>query len=334
MQEPAGSFHYYYDAAHDRFESRTYNIVRHAGAALSLLELFKATREVRYLEAARRAMYFLKTRFRGGRGHNAIYVLDYDGKAKLGANGLALVALAKQIHLDPKSADRKAAAGLANLILAMQRADGSFETRLSIRQEDPSGAASLYYPGEAMLGLIRLFELNYDKRLLEAARRAADFLIDEQRTMSSLPADAWLMQALEALYKISSEKKYAEHTLALAEAMIADQYTDSGPENYAGGFGPGSPRATPAASRAEGLLSAYRIARLTGDPRASGIAASLKASAGFQLAQQFTARSNAQLPNPRRAAGGFREGLTSMKIRIDFVQHNISSLLGIAQELY
>ncbi len=143
MQEPDGSFHYYYDAAHDRFESRTYNIVRHAGAALSLLELYTATREARYLESARRAMYFLKTRFRGGRGHNTIYVLDYDGKAKLGANGLALVALAKQIHLDPKFADRKSAAGLANLILAMQRGDGSFETHLSIRQTGPSGTASL-----------------------------------------------------------------------------------------------------------------------------------------------------------------------------------------------
>lgn len=334
VQKPDGSFHYYYDAAQDRFDSRRYNIIRHAGATLSLLDLYKVTREVRYLESARRAMYFLKTRFRGGRGHNTIYVLDYDGKAKLGANGLALVALAREIQLDPKFADRKSAASLANLILAMQRKDGSFETRFRIRQDEPSGTASLYYPGEAMLGLIRLFELNHDKQLLEAARRAADFLIESQRTMSSLPADAWLMQALEALYKIGNEKKYAEHTLALAEAMIADQYTDNDPENYAGGFGPGSPRATPAASRAEGLVSAYRIARLTGDPRASRIAASLKASAGFQLAQQFTARSNAQVPNPRRAAGGFREGLTSMKIRIDFVQHNISSLLGIAEELY
>jgi hypothetical protein len=334
IQKPDGSFHYYYDAAYDRFDSRRYNIVRHAGSTISLLELYNATHDIRYLESARRAVIFLKTRFRRGPGRNTIYVLDYDGKAKLGANGLALVALAKQIHLDPKSADRKSAAGLANLILAMQRTDGSFETRFGIRQNDPSGAASLYYPGEAMLGLTRLFELNQDKQLLEAARRAADFLIDSQRRMSSLPADAWLMQALEALYEIGHEKKYAEHTMALADAMIADQYTDNDPENYAGGFGPGSPRATPAASRAEGLVSAYRAARLTGDPRASRIAASLKASAEFQLAQQLTAQNNARLPNPQRAAGGFREGLTSMKIRIDFVQHNISSLLGIAQELY
>lgn len=334
MQKPDGSFHYYYDAAPDRFDSRRYNVIRHAGATLSLLDLYRATGEDKYLLSARRAISFLKTRFRRVRARSAIYVLDYDGKAKLGANGLALVALARQIELDPKSADRKSAAGLASLIVATQRKDGSFETRIRIHEHDPPGTESLYYPGEAMLGLIRLFELNHNKQLLDAARHAAAFLIESQRKMSSLPADAWLMQALEALYRDGHEKVYAEHTIALAEAMIADQYTDIDPENYAGGFGPGPPRATPAASRAEGLVSAYRIARSINDVRASKIAAALKASAKFQLAQQLTSRNGASLPNPARAVGGFREDLTSMRIRIDFVQHNVSSLLGIADVLY
>lgn len=334
MQKPDGSFHYYYDAAEDRFETRRYNIVRHAGTAFSLLDLYGATRDVRYRESARLAVKFLRTRFHPARLRNAVYVLDYDGKAKLGANGLALAALAKQIELDPIASSRQSATRLANLILAMQRKDGSFDMRYRIGSSEPEGITSLYYPGEAILGLVRLFKLNGEKRLLDSARRGADFLIESQRTMAVLPPDAWLMQALEALYNIGHERKYAGHTIALAEAMIAEQYTDSDPPGYSGGFGPGPPRSTPAAARAEGLVSAYRLARSTGDARASKIAAALKACASFQLAQQFTGRNSASLPNPRRAAGGFPEGLTSMKIRIDFVQHNISSLLGIAEALY
>jgi hypothetical protein len=333
MQKRDGSFHYYYDAASDRFESRRYNIIRHAGAALSLLELYKTTGGVRYLESARRAVKFLETRFRRVPARNRIYVLDFDGKAKLGANGLALVVLATQLQLDPKFADRKSATGLAHQILAMQRKDGSFETRVRIQENDPSGPDSLYYPGEAMLGLIRLFALNHDKQHLQAAKRATDFLIESQSKMDSLPADAWLMQALEALYSIDHEKKYADHIIALAEAIIADQYTAADREDY-GGFGPGAPRATPTASRAEGLVAAYRVARSIDDPRASKIAASLQASAVFQLTQQVTSRNGKSLPNSSRAAGGFRESLTSMRVRIDFVQHNISSLLGIADVLY
>ena len=333
MQKPDGSFHYYYDAASDRFESRRYNIIRHAGATLSLLELYKTTGGARYLESARRAVKFLKTRFRRAPARNTIYVLDFDGKAKLGASGLALVVLATQVRFDPKFADRKSATGLAHQILAMQRKDGSFETRVRIQENDPSSPDSLYYPGEAMLGLIRLFALNHDKQLLQAAKRAADFLIESQRKLDSLPADAWLMQALEALHSVDHEKKYADHIIALAEAIIADQYTAADREDY-GGFGPGAPRATPTASRAEGLVAAYRVARSINDPRASKIAASLQASAGFQLTQQFTSRNSKSLPNSSRAAGGFRESLTSMRVRIDFVQHNISSLLGIADVLY
>lgn len=333
IQKPDGSFHYYYDPSEDRFEARRYNIVRHTGAAVSLLDLLATTRDARYLDAARSAIKFLKTRFREIRAGKAFYVLDFDGKAKLGANGLALVALTKQIELDPQSGDRASARRLANLILSMQRKDGSFQTRLLLRSTDEEGNESLYYPGEAMLGLVRLFRSTGDRRLLEAARRGAEFLIDSQRQAGTLPADAWLMQALEALYNIGHEKKYADHLIALSEAMMATQYTDSDPAGYAGGFGPGTPRGTPAASRAEGLLSAYRVARSSRSSRASAISESLKASARFQLAQQLRA-DDASLPNPQRAGGGFRESLTSMRVRIDFVQHNISSLLGIAQALY
>jgi uncharacterized protein YyaL (SSP411 family) len=334
MQKPDGSFHYYYDAATDRVEPRRYNIVRHAGTALSLLDLYAATRDGRYLASSRRAITFLKTRFRAARSGGAVYVLDYDGKAKLGANGLALAALARQIHLDRKLADRRNATRLAHLILVMQHNDGSFEMRYRLQSADEQAFESLYYPGEALLGLIRLFSVNGDQRLLGAARRGAGFLIESQQRMNPPPPDAWLMQALGELYKTGPEAKYASHAMALAEAMIAEQYDDNDGADYAGGFGPGPPRATPAASRAEGLVSAYRLARSTGDPRAAKIATALKACARFQLTQQFTVENSTSLPNPARARGGFREGPASGRIRIDFVQHNISSLLSIAETLY
>ena len=312
-------------------DQRTYNIVRHAGTAISLFALYSHTRDIRYLDAAKRAVRFLESRFRSAPGRDAMYVLDYDGKAKLGANGLALVALTKLLEIDPRSNSRAQARRLANLILILQRKDGSFHTRFRLSANDPRGIASLYYPGEAILGLARLYDLTRDRRLLAAARRGADFLIASQRAMHALPPDAWLMQALEALYNIGHETRYSDHTLALAVAMIAEQYTSEDPEGYAGGFGPGPPRVTPAASRAEGLVAAYRLARLTGDVRASSIAAALKASARFQLTQQFNSQNSELARNPARASGGFFEGSTEPRVRIDFVQHNISSLLGIAQ---
>jgi hypothetical protein len=331
MQKRNGSFHYYYNAGTNRFETRRYNIVRHAGTALSLLDLYAATRDDRYLVSARRAISFLKTRFRSARRAGAAYVLDYDGKAKLGASALSLAALARQIELDRSFADRRSANLLANLILGLQRSDGSFAMRYRLKSSDDRAFQSLYYPGEALLGLIRLFRVNGDRRLLGAARLGAQFLIESQRRMDALPADAWLIQALEALYQADPQTQYAGHAIALAEAMIVHQYGDD--SEFAGGFGPGIPRSTPAASRAEGLVSAYRLARAIGDARSDKIAGALRRCARFQLSQQFTIENSGTLPNRDRAIGGFREGLASNRIRIDFVQHNISSLLGIVEAL-
>ena len=332
-QKPDGSFYYSYNPLEDRASERAYNILRHAGTAISLFDLYAATGDSRYVNSARRALGYLKTRYRPARENNSVYVIDNDDKAKLGANGLALVALTKQMELDPKSSDRESAAQLANLILLMQRKDGSFESYYQVRGDEPRESVSLYYPGEAILGLVRLFKHNGDKRLLDAARRGAAYLIESQSHLRQLPPDAWLIQALEALHSIEREPRYGVHAMALAEAMINDQYEESDREGLVGGFRPGLPRSTPAASRAEGMLSAYRVARMTNDTRASRIASALKLSARFQLSQQFDRDNSFFLPDAERAAGGFREGLASMRVRIDFVQHNISSLLGIAAML-
>ncbi|HEU4388940.1 MAG TPA: hypothetical protein VFV34_14160, partial [Blastocatellia bacterium] len=270
-----------------------------------------------------------------------LYVLDFDNKVKLGANGLALLVLVRQFYSDSDIVDLEAAAGLAEMILKLQRPDGGFESYYSLRGHEPSGDLSLYYPGEAILGLLNLYNVTGEKRLLDAARRGADYLIYSQRRMKHLPPDAWLMQALEMLhnYDIDSAaserpRRCAAHLLALAEAMIRDQYDDNAPAGYAGGFAPGVPRSTPAASRAEGLVAAYRVAIASGDLRSAAIADALRSSARFQLSQQLGEKRAARISNPERARGGFRESLTSQRVRIDFVQHNVCSLLQIGLTIF
>jgi hypothetical protein len=334
MQKSDGSFHYLYDAEKDEFDHGAYNILRHAGTAYSLFQLYETTRDARFLNAAQKALLFLKSRFRPAHVKNAIYVLDFDGKAKLGAGGLALLALTKQLELDSKSTSGIDARRLANMIMAQQHKDGSFQSYHPLRGDEPEGSVSLYYPGEAILGLLGLYRLEPDKRLLEAAQRGADYLIQSQRRMDTLPSDAWLMQALEALHKLKPQQRYIDHAIAIAETMISYQYDDEDSTEYAGGFSPGVPRATPAASRSEGILAAYRMAKAVNDSRTVKLANALKLSARFQLSQQFTTDEKSALPNAQRASGGFHESLEIMRIRIDYVQHNISALLGIAAALY
>ena len=335
MQRRDGSFVYSYDPITDHAGSRN-NIVRHAGAAFALLDLYGATHDRRFLASGKKAVAFLRTRFRSRMApktldHRVIYVLDFDGKAKLGANGLTLIALTRLIEFESNSNLLSDSKALARMILTMQREDGRFESYYRLHGDEPTGDVSLYYPGEAMLGLIRLYRINGDLRLLDAARRGADYLIASQKQMNQPPPDAWFSQALEALYGIDPKAAYADHAVALAEAMMAGQYVDS-PDEYRGGFGPGVPRATPAASRAEGMLAAFRVAVSRNDPRAAGILEAIALSLRFQLSQQFTGATASPLKRPSRALGGFRESPIEARIRIDFVQHNVCSLLGAASD--
>src|SRR5262245_15588615 len=68
MQRSDGSFHYSYDPVEDRTSEQSYNILRHAGAVVALFDIHAATGDSRYLDAARRGITFLKSRFRRARG--------------------------------------------------------------------------------------------------------------------------------------------------------------------------------------------------------------------------------------------------------------------------
>jgi hypothetical protein len=86
---------------------------------------------------------------------------------------------------------------------------------------------------------------------------------------------------------------------------------------------------TPTATRTEGLCAAYRLARdfdRSGD--AQDLLEAIRLGIAFQLKTQFRPESVMYLEKPMLALGGFRESLTDYDVRIDFVQHNLSAILG------
>ncbi len=90
-----GKFAYSYLAGKDRLRDN-YNIVRHAGTIYAMMELYGITREPELLKSAERAIeYMLRTvkPYKPGKENMACVIED--GYIKLGANALAIVAMAK-----------------------------------------------------------------------------------------------------------------------------------------------------------------------------------------------------------------------------------------------
>ena len=332
-----GRFAYVYDAGRDSVPDK-YNILRHAGTTYAMLELYEVTRSEPLRDAATRAIaHLLKHARPGPDDPKGTLCIVEGGEAKLGGNALAIIALARHARVTGDRGQLATMAKLARWIEQAQGDDGRFRIH---KQNFPSGKVgrfrSQYYPGEAILALVRLSALDGNGKWLDVAERAAHYLIevrDKDKPRRELPHDHWLLYGLNELYRARPKARYLDHAMTIAGVIVEAQmrrpkYPDW---DWAGGFYQ-PPRSTPAAVRSEGLCAAYRLARDFGretEARRFRVAAEL--ATALQLKTQVRPESAMFLTKPQRAMGGFRRGFTSNEIRIDYVQHNISALLALRQ---
>jgi hypothetical protein len=131
---------------------------------------------------------------------------------------------------------------------------------------------------------------------------------------------------LDELYELTGDERYLAHSRRTGQSIVDAQRRISSHLDWIGSFYD-PPRSTPTATRAEGVVAATRLARKVGADDAVYLEA-LRLMADFQLRCQVTPENGLYLPRPDLAMGGFRRGLTDWEVRIDYVQHNVSALLG------
>ena len=264
-----------------------------------------------------------------------------DGLVKLGGAGLALVMIDQYVEATgDRSTYRGKAQDLARFLVASQKQDGEF---VYFPPRTPGGPVtstddSPYYPGEAILGLVRLYSWDANPLWLETAVRGADWLIDVRdagKGPSDLANDHWLMLALSYLYAYTGDQRYVDHSVALCRAVEHqyeknEKYWADYPDYKGGYYNP--PRSTPAATRGEGLgavLDTCRLAKMDCD----WIEDLLIDTARHEMLSQYDPDMTWWIENRPKAFGGWNGGLLDMDIRNDFVQHNMSSLLGLERHL-
>ncbi len=319
---------------------RKYNLLRHAGAIYALAQYHRSKPSPQLEAGIARAVRYLKKRYlRAPSDHSELLALFSDpkeeggkpGSAKLGGAGLGLIALCYARKIDPRLVSLDELRRLARFIEFMQKPDGAFHSKYRDGHGFDSEFESLYYPGEAMLGLTLLFEIDPNPHWLDIAVRAAAQLVASrpERTRKRWPADHWMMLASAELLplleransKAISQADFADHIEALGELIMASQLSEDeiGPGS-AGAFG-NAARSTPTATRLEGLLA---LLQNQGAERSTHLESAIRAGLVFLQRCQVRDESEERGGMPRSClAQDPRDG----EVRIDYVQHYLSAML-------
>lgn len=335
-----------------------YNILRHAGAiyAMAMLHSLKPSDEL--LSALTRAGAYLRDHavgtVPGQAGLMAVWsrpeVNRSEGplQAKLGGTGIGLVALLSLEEIQPGLTSLATLRALGRFVLFMQKADGSFYSKyIPAAGGRQAEWTSLFYPGEAALGLVMLYEKDGEERWLQAAGKALEYLAlratqaRQRDPRAEIPVDHWallatqrLLQAAEGRQLPVSRELLIAHAVLICEAILDGQVThDSRPE-WNGSFYPEG-RVTPSSTRMEGLLAARTF--LPGLPGREGLSGRIDVAAEQGLAFLLRAqvheepyvgafpRAMGHVTGKHPEAGTLNKRAT--EVRIDYVQHALSAMI-------
>ena len=200
----------------------SYNTLRHFSSIFAMLDVYEtyidrdeegSNRAVALRQSVIRGLDYAVKNFVRWRqlpdGTQAAYIEEPSSKEfKLGALGVSIVALAKFTDLMHTQKYLPLMKALARGISTMQNDDGSFVHVLNSADftvKEPFRI--VYYDGEAVFGMMRLYSFTRDEKLLAASKLAFDRFIATEHWKNH---DHWLSYAVNELTKYEPRAEYFE----------------------------------------------------------------------------------------------------------------------------
>lgn len=337
--QPDGRYLYVYDANLDTIP-RDYNEVRHAGVTMALFQSAGRDGDIAAFEVGDAAVAWMLEHLHRRDGWAALTTAAGD-RAKVGASGLMLVALAERRLATGDERHDAVMRELGRYLAVMQRPDGGFHLAWLVAAGAPDlVGTSRYYPGEAAWGLALLHEAFPGEGWDGYARAASIFLTtrrDEIEGVRFPPlADHWAAYAMAEMVEWGLSEPEIAYARRLAARFGFLIRAESQREHGLFG-GPGSLIRVEVPASAfgtwiEAMAALWRISAF--DPRMADmrplIEQRLLTGASLLSHRQTDAIEATSFVRPGLVEGAW---LTGGETRMDDQQHALSGLLFAADAL-
>lgn len=217
----------YYPIYHREIEG--YNILRHSTAIWSLILAYRLTGDKFALRQAEAAIGYMVSntfyKYPHTKGvENTVYLADKEqNEVKIGGNAVAIIMLTEYMNTVGTDKYEMLCRELGNGILELFDArTGSFFHVLNYPNLSPKDQfRTVYYDGETVFALCRLYGLTKQQKWLDAAKLAVDRFIREDYTVHR---DHWVAYAVNEFTKYVQDDKYLSFGLKNANVNLKAIY--------------------------------------------------------------------------------------------------------------
>jgi hypothetical protein len=336
-QQRSGRNTYLYLPSEERRASGKDNMIRRWMASVAQVRWAQHTDADADWEAASQSIeHNLNTHYIEEDG---LGIVQYKGKSKLGALGLAAYAI--HIHRDRARWSQQEQA-LSAAMDSLVDEDGSMRSWLT-HPDDNAAELPNFYPGEALFYWAQLLSESDDPQLLERYMRSFRYyrswhLQEANRNPAFVP---WHTQAHFQVWQRTRDPELAAFIFEMNDWLLHVQQWDKAPfpdtrgrfYKLGGGFGP--PHASSTGVYIEGLIDAWRLATALGDTaRAERYRLTLLRASRSIMQLQFTDDVDMfYVEDKTMVRGGIRTRVWDNQIRCDNVQHAMMGMLKMVQHM-
>lgn len=307
--------HYEYDPEAKKYSENEHPLREMA----SLWAIAKAGTELKnseLTELAEKGFAYLEESFQEDDQWEYLYMRFGEGDVYLGYSAFAILGLLEMEHPDREELLEKFAKG----ILLHQNKDGSLDTifyQNSERSED-------YYPGEALLAMMELYNETEDSDYLDLVERAFPYYQDYFEKNPNTAFVPWQSQAYYEFYQAKPSDEVSTFIFDMADFMVEEH--NPGQQCSAFDFSRGSVTAV----YVEGMNKAYTLAKELEDERRMECYGNFVTEGLVAVeALLFREDNSFGLEDYEKAAlGGIVSSEKDLKMRVDRNQHAVMAMLG------